>query len=181
MINFGRRKFRNAPNEMLSESTGELGDLGQHLGEWCPGEIEYMDGPIGLGQYRPNPEATLVCSLIEPKFVFEKGAAYHMPVLDLDIEHVYYPSSTPGHAALLLNVQLPDDLHWKLIEVLEECGIIEPGFAEASRQRGYAAVRTPWTKKPKPATPCPSAVMGGEHSVEDCIAGQIAAGALPPC
>lgn len=156
-LNAGRRKFRNAPNEMLSESTGEPGDLGQHLGEWCDGTISPFPGTTSSARI-DNPEATLVTSLCEPLLVYCNSgpdgvtrryveSERHMPVLDLDIEHVYYPSSTPGHAALLLNVDLPAALHWKLINVLEECGIIEPGFAEASRQRGYSAVRTPWTKK----------------------------------
>lgn len=150
-MNWFSRKFRNAPNEMLSESTGELGELGVHLGEWCKG---FEPGAFVAGIQlvdRPNPEATLVTSLMETTPTTElvwPGQARHAPVLDLDVEHVYYESSTPGHAALLLNVNLSDVDYWRLIDVLEDCGIIQHGFAEASRQRGYSACRTPWTKKP---------------------------------
>ncbi len=149
-MNWFGRKFRNAPNEMLSESTGELGDLGQHLGDWCPGTVD--DDIMGT---TPNPAATLVTSSLgKGQFIFDAGVEYHAPVLDLDLEHVYYESSTPGHAALLLNVSLTWDDYMELIDVLESYGIIQHGFAEASRQRGYSAVRTPWTKKiPKPVEP----------------------------
>lgn len=130
---------------MLSESTFVVGQFAEHLGEWCK-----LDEPCD--------EVTLVTSLLEPRISPWGGqddkTEWHAPVLDIDIDHIYYPSTTPGHAALLLNVQLKPDLYWKLINVLEECRIIEPGFAEASRQRGYSACRTPWTKKPLPPE-CP--------------------------
>lgn len=143
---FGR-KFRNAPNEQLSESGEEAGSLGTHIGDWCPGQ--FVEG--GIGHYHHNPEATLVTSLQEfPGLsMFDTPPDnMHAPVLDIDIEHIYYPSTTPGHAALLLNVSLDWEEYLELIDVLERCGIIEPGFAEATRQRGYSACRTPWTKKP---------------------------------
>ncbi len=154
-MNWFGRKFRNAPNEMLSESTGEPGDLGQHLGDWCMG-VSLPEGSVH------NPEATLVTSSLEPlpthtrngeviEYDFGHEGGLHAPVLDLDLEHVYYESSTPGHAALLLNVRLTWEQYSELIDVLESCGIIQHGFAEATCQRGYSAVRTPWTKKiPKP-------------------------------
>ncbi len=152
-MNWFGRKFRNAPNDKLCESGGELGDFAEHLGDWCEGEYP---GSETVG-FVPNPEATLVTSLksltMEP---FGDNIEFHAPVLDLDIEHVYYPSTTPGHAALLLNVDLTWDQYSELIDVLESCGIIQYGFAEATRQRGYSACRTPWTKKPKRAEPCES-------------------------
>lgn len=141
MTNFGNRKFRNAPNEMLSES-GEAGDLGQHLGEW-----------VELGT-EPHNEVTLVTSMMpdDPFCPTDGGETYHMPALDLDCEHAYWESSTPGHGALLLNVPMDWDDYLRLIDLLEELGIIQFGYAEATRQRGYSALRTPWTKKiPMPA------------------------------
>ena len=143
MYRFGNRKFRNAPNDMLSDSGGELGNLGEHLGEW-----------VELG-FVPSWEVTLVTSAMpdEPDGdPFDQLVLpMHMPALDLDCEHMYWESSTPGHGALLINVPMDWDDYLRLIDLLEELGIIQPGFAEATRQRGYSALRTPWTKKlPKP-------------------------------
>lgn len=149
-MNWFNRKFRDAPNEQLSASTGEDGEpYGTHIGDWCPGEYE------GAGGKLPNGAATLVTSLLDRPFDSPEVGPVHAPVLDLDLEHVYYESTTPGHAALLLNVALTWEQYQKLLAVLEELGIIQHGFAEASRQRGYSACRTPWTKKPpKPEDVC---------------------------
>lgn len=149
------RKFRNAPNELMMDSEVEVGE---HLGEWCEGTFTYdvtrvsdLDRVV-VSDY--NPEATLVTSLLEPRLSPWGGPPsdreMHAPVLDLDIEHEYYPSSTPGHAALLLNVMLTPELHAKLLDVLAECGIVQSVWVDSNLIRGYAAVRTPWTKKPSP-------------------------------
>lgn len=147
MTLFGNRRFRNAPNEQLSES-GEDNNLGEHIGEW-----------VELGT-EPHEEITLVTSMMPPwlkhqrwdenGYHEERGpeGEYHMPALDLDVEHAYWESTTPGHGALLLNVPMAWEDYLRLIDLLEELGIIQYGFAEATRQRGYSALRTPWTKKP---------------------------------
>lgn len=135
-MNWFGRKFRNAPNDQLSESGGEEGELGVHIGDW-----------VELGT-EPHSEITLVTSLMDRPHDDASIGPVHAPVLDLDLEHIYYLSTTPGHAALLLNVALTWEDYLRLIDLLEELSIIEFGFAEATRQRGYSACRTPWTKKP---------------------------------
>lgn len=128
---FGR-KLHNAPEDQLSPSDGDLVDFADHVGDWC--------GSV--------PEATLITSRVDFKNYFAPMyETYHAPVLDLDVDHLYYPSTTPGHGALLLNVTLSEEDYLELLDVLERCGIVQHGFAEASRQRGYSAVRTPWTDK----------------------------------
>lgn len=128
----GGRKFRNPAPDRLSSSEAEIGDFAEHAGDWCEN----------------GPDATLITSLVDaPHLPDGSPFVLHMPVLDLDVEHLYYPSTTPGHGALLLNVCLTKDEHEELLALLERLGIIQPGFAEASRQRGYAALRTPWTDK----------------------------------
>lgn len=141
------RKLRNPAPDALSPSdgTGTIGDnFPAHAGGWCEN----------------GPDATLVTSQMDRSgwdWVGTNGKepakSYHLPVLDLDVEHLYYPSTTPGHGALLLNVILTDVDHSRLLDLLEELGIIQPGFVEASRQRGYAALRTPWTDKVQPPAP----------------------------
>jgi hypothetical protein len=76
------------------------------------------------------------------------GVPHHQPVLDLDVEHHYFPSSTPGHGHLYINCE---PLNWRqyknLLEVLADCGIIEREYAEASIAKGYSAVRLPWVQR----------------------------------
>lgn len=73
---------------------------------------------------------------------------YHMPVLDLDFEARLIPSSRPDHFHLYLDRAMTWDNYVKLLTVLEEVGIIEPGYLNASLKRGYSTVRLPWHKKP---------------------------------
>lgn len=80
---------------------------------------------------------------------WKDGERCHQPVLDIDIEHFYVPSSTPGHAHLYFNVDPP--ISWEqysnLLDALADCGIIEKNYADVSKRKGYTAVRLPWVKK----------------------------------
>ena len=71
----------------------------------------------------------------------------HRPVLDIDIAAALIPSSSNGHYHLYLD----KTMHWKqyekLLLVLAEVGIIEEGYAQASIERKYTAVRLPWISK----------------------------------
>lgn len=87
-------------------------------------------------------EATLITSLAGT------GGGHHLPVLDLDIEHHYEPSSTAGHGHLFLNVPLSQLQMDELTDVLERLGIIQPGYRAAFEARGYTAVRKPGIVKP---------------------------------
>lgn len=68
----------------------------------------------------------------------------HAPLLDLDVAHVYVPSTHEGHAHLYIEgVELP---WWKyriLLKVLAWAGIIEKGYEHFSVQRGFSAARLP--------------------------------------
>lgn len=77
-------------------------------------------------------EATLITSVAGT-------GGYHLPVLDLDIEHHYEPSSTSGHGHLFLNVPLSQLQMDELTDVLERLGIIQPGYRAAFEARGYTA------------------------------------------
>lgn len=72
----------------------------------------------------------------------------HYPVIDIDINHDYIPSTTPGHGHLYFNTPVTWEQYTKLLDVLAECGIVEEGYVKASKARGYTAVRLPWVKKP---------------------------------
>lgn len=72
----------------------------------------------------------------------------HAPVLDIDFNATLIPSTTPGKYHLYLDKLVPHDKYMKLLKALAKAGIIEEGYAEASRHRGYSAVRLPWVRKP---------------------------------
>ena len=71
----------------------------------------------------------------------------HGPVLDLDYEAHLEPSSTPGHHHLYLEKNITWQQYLKLLSVMAEIGLIEPGYFEASKKRGYTTVRLPWVTK----------------------------------
>jgi hypothetical protein len=74
----------------------------------------------------------------------------HRPVLDIDLPAQLVPSSTPGHFHLYLDVEVPHGAYMALLEALAAAGIIERGYCNASRERGYTAVRLPWVRKDDP-------------------------------
>lgn len=72
------------------------------------------------------------------------------PVLDLDFPAAVFPSTTRGHYHLYLGTRLSWAQYVKLLTVLGEVGILEPGYVAASLRRGYTAVRLPWIPKETP-------------------------------
>lgn len=71
----------------------------------------------------------------------------HRPVLDLDIGAALIPSATPGHFHLYIDKLIPWSVYEQLLIALGDCGIIEPGYMQASLDRGYSSARLP--TKPK--------------------------------
>lgn len=71
----------------------------------------------------------------------------HRPVLDLDLDAVLVPSSTPGHHHLYIDKPMRWEDYVRLLDVLASVGILEPGFVNVSKQRGATMVRLPWVKK----------------------------------
>lgn len=71
----------------------------------------------------------------------------HRPLLDLDIAAAIIPSSTKGHGHLYIDKELTWKQYIKLLNVLADLEIIEPGYRGASIARGYTALRLPWVKK----------------------------------
>lgn len=71
----------------------------------------------------------------------------HKLFLDLDVEHLYVPSSTPGHGHLYLNVDLNPDQLEGLMATLVRFGIVSKGSLRQVRSRGASTLRLPWIKK----------------------------------
>lgn len=87
-------------------------------------------------------DANLMCSDVTV------SGNWHMPVIDLDVPVRFIPSSTPGHGHLVLGKVMSKKKYFALLDALVDAGIVESGFAQASKDRGYSAVRPPWSKKP---------------------------------
>lgn len=91
---------------------------------------------------RPVTEANLITSLDT------KGwGAEHRPVLDIDFNAAILPSSTEGHCHLFIDKLMPQEDYFKLIDVMAEVGLLQPGFVNGSKRRGATSVRLPWISK----------------------------------
>lgn len=86
-------------------------------------------------------EADIITSQVE-------NSDNHKVILDIDFGAQLIPSSTPGHFHLYLDKEVSWDKYIKLLKALAAAGIIETGYAGASINRGYSAVRLPWVEKP---------------------------------
>lgn len=82
----------------------------------------------------------------------EDAEGHHAVLLDLDVPAYLVPSSTAGHSHLYVDVRVPQDRYFRLLDSLAECGVIQPGYAAASKHRGGTALRLPWVKKPENAS-----------------------------
>lgn len=90
-------------------------------------------------------DAELVCS--------DMGHAprMHKPVIDLDLPCRLVESGTPGHFHLYIDREVEQTTYFRMLDVLADAGIVERGYAEVSRRKGYSAVRHP--DKPKRTIP----------------------------
>lgn len=71
----------------------------------------------------------------------------HRVAIDLDLDAALVPSSTPGHHHLYIGRDMPWEQYVKLLDVLKEVGVIQPGYHKASIARGATVLRVPWEKK----------------------------------
>lgn len=92
-------------------------------------------------------EANVITSLF--KSPFGELDTYHAVVLDIDHPAWLIPSTTPGHYHLYIDVPggIADQAWRRLLDALAYCNIIEPGYAKASKARGFTSVRLPWVQK----------------------------------
>jgi hypothetical protein len=79
---------------------------------------------------------------------FDDGMDIHKVVIDLDLDAKLVPSSTPGHHHLFINKPMRWDQLVRLLCVLAEVGILEPGYVSACIAQGHTSVRLPHVRKP---------------------------------
>lgn len=75
------------------------------------------------------------------------GISRHRLVLDLDYPHEYVASSTDGHGHLVIDTELTLGNLLEILEVLSRHGIIESGFYEFTKARGFSSIRMPGQTK----------------------------------
>lgn len=73
----------------------------------------------------------------------------HALLLDLDLPAWLVPSSTEGHSHLYVDAKIPTPKYFDLLDALAAAGVIQQGYANASKHRGGTALRLPWIKKPE--------------------------------
>lgn len=76
-----------------------------------------------------------------------RGEDRHTVVLDIDIPAALVPSTTPGHSHLYIDARMTWDTYSALLDALADAGVIERGYAGASKARKFSAVRLPWVEK----------------------------------
>ena len=119
-------------------------------------------------------EANVITSVIEaklPEFLYDEeqefvgGACQHAPVLDLDIPCILLPSTTPGHHHLIIDHPMDWGQYLNLMAAMVHAGILEQGYFEATKARGYSSIRLPWVQRLEPREepqPAPEIVSGNK-------------------
>jgi hypothetical protein len=93
-------------------------------------------------------QANVMTSMVELDFAVEQVTGQvHKVVLDIDLPAQLLPSTTEGHYHLIIDKAMSWVAYGRLLDALAEAGVIEAGYRDASRARGYTCVRLPWVKK----------------------------------
>lgn len=87
--------------------------------------------------------ANVVTSLRQGSFFRRR----HAVLLDLDVPAYLIPSSTHGHSHLYIDVDCAEADYFALLDALATCGVIERGYANASKKKGATYLRLPWVRK----------------------------------
>ena len=135
--------------------------------------VDFTEAPPESGYTRPSEtadleQANLITSKVagqpsDDAFINLFGGVRHKVVLDIDLPVTVLPSTTPGHHHLFIDHEVDWDDYVHLLEALTACGLVEPGYAYASKERGYSCVRLPWVKKAETPKPVLTASPDFEH------------------
>lgn len=77
--------------------------------------------------------------------------SWHLPTLDIDVPVALVPSTSLGHYHLFFDVHIEEDNYWRLLDAMAAAGIVQEAWVDASKNRGYSAVRMPWIAKQEEA------------------------------
>lgn len=109
-------------------------------------EVDNADDANVVSSRIKEPMVTLD-NLIDTGYLSFTPKELHTPVLDIDLPAMLVPSTTPDHYHLYIDAPMSWENYVKLLDVMAEVGILQPGYVAASKARGFTAVRLPWIKK----------------------------------
>jgi hypothetical protein len=118
--------------------------------EFCKRQIAGVTTFRGGSEDPKQPDALLVpAKLADANLVCSnmKEGDLHLPMFDIDMPAMLLRSSTRNHYHLYIDKPMTWENYEKLLDVLGEVGILEPGYVAASKRRKCTQLRTPWTKK----------------------------------
>jgi hypothetical protein len=110
-------------------------------------EIETDNVAKILDDFTPLHESNSIGSRVISSDRYIGHYVAHKPVLDLDMDVLVLPSSTPGHHHLYIDRAMPWNEYSLLLNVLAHVGILQDGYVRASHHRSESFLRTPWTRK----------------------------------
>lgn len=83
----------------------------------------------------------------------DRTHARHVVAIDLDMDAVLIPTTTPGHHHLIIDKELTWAQYASLLFALWDVGLIQDGYYRACMHRKASWLRTPWTAKPTEEEP----------------------------
>lgn len=121
---------------------------------WCIKRKAVDWGHSSEEDFSMDSEGVVTDILAEAELISSKGvtvgtsaAAYHLPMFDIDKNCALIPSSTNGNFHLVIEHEIPFDKYMAILHAFAEAGIVEWGYHDGTRKRGYAAIRAPWVRK----------------------------------
>lgn len=151
---FMKTALEALPEFVRGHRLATLGGKDPDSGDYLDGDALLTDGELEDAEVitswtgdREAPPAVPANSM-DLSALAHQPETFHRPVLDLDFPAHVVPSTTPGHGHLYLDKVLTWSQYVKLMEVMAEVGILEPGYVSASIAREFTSVRLPWVKKP---------------------------------
>lgn len=75
------------------------------------------------------------------------GDNFHKIILDIDHQAWLFPSSQEGHYHLYVDHSVTTRSYMMFLKAAANIGLIEMGYYQAAKRRGYTSLRLPWIKK----------------------------------
>lgn len=98
--------------------------------------------------------AKLRAKLLETEVITSRKPSHdekHLPIFDIDHSVLSWETTTPGHYHLVIDRPMSESHYLYLLDAMVKVGLVQEGYARASRKRKAAWLRMPWTKKPRKA------------------------------
>lgn len=67
----------------------------------------------------------------------------HRPLIDFDLPVTLFPSGTPGNSHLYIDKAVSFEHYLGILKAFAEAGIVQWGYYDATKTRGYGSLRHP--------------------------------------